>query len=238
MFAARAIGHRGCAAHAPENTLAALREAAKRGVTWVEIDVRLLGDGTPVIIHDDGVDRTTNGIGALADLTWEKVSALDAGAWFAPNFAGEHVPRLDEALVEVQGLGLGLNLELKTQGADGDRLVSAIAPYLIDAGMSRDGLLVSSFDHEALAAFHKALPGFAIGLLYGQISPDWRDAARPLDAVAVIADFRKVSEAAIRDVTGEGCDVYVYTPNEPKSIYAQWRWGLDGAISDDPEKFL
>src|SRR5690606_12298150 len=116
---ARTIGHRGCAAHAPENTLAGLREAAKRGVTWVEIDVCLLRDGTPIIIHDNKVDRTTDGTGLLADLDWGQVAGLDAGSWFDAKFAGERVPRLDDGLTEVQGLGLGLNLELKVHGDEG-----------------------------------------------------------------------------------------------------------------------
>jgi glycerophosphoryl diester phosphodiesterase len=238
VFAARTIGHRGCAAHAPENTLAGLREAAKRGIAWVEIDVCLLRDGTPIIIHDDSIDRTTNGRGLLSDLEWRQVADLDAGSWFAAKFAGERVPRLDDALTEVQALGLGLNLELKIHGDEGERLVDAIMPYLRDSGISRDALLVSSFDHAALAALHKVAPGFAIGLLYGEVAAGWRAAAEQLDAVAVIGDYRKVSEAAIRDVTGDGRDFYVYTPNDPKTVYAHWRWGIDGVISDDPQRFL
>lgn len=238
MFAARTIGHRGCAAHAPENTLAGLREAARRGIAWIEIDVCLLRDNAPIIIHDASVDRTTNGRGLLSDLDWEQVAGLDAGSWFDPKFAGERVPRLDDALIEVQSLGLGLNLELKTHGEDGTRLVEAILPYLRDSGIARDAILISSFNHAALAALRARAPGFAVGLLYGEVPPDWRDVAEPLDAVAVIGDYRYVTEAAIRDVSGDGRDVYVYTPNDPKAVYAQWRWGLDGVISDDPGKFI
>jgi glycerophosphoryl diester phosphodiesterase len=238
MFAARTIGHRGCAAHAPENTLAAIREASRRGITWVEIDVCVLRDNTPVIIHDDSIDRTTSGKGRLADLEWNQVAGLDAGSWFNPKFAGERVPRLDDALSEVQRLGLGLNLELKVHDGEGTRLVDAILPYLHHSGISRDAILVSSFDHAALGALHAAAPSFAIGVLYGEVTPDWRDVARPLDAVAIVGDYRKASEAAIRDVTGEGRDFYVYTPNEPEAVCAQWHWGLDGVISDDPQNFL
>jgi glycerophosphoryl diester phosphodiesterase len=237
MFAARVIGHRGCAAHAPENTLAGLRAAAARGVTWVEIDVCVLGDGTPVIIHDATVDRTTNGRGTLAELDWPRVERLDAGAWFGPQFAGERVPRLDQALHEIARLGLGLNLELKVHGGDGGRLVDAVTPVLRAAKLPHAQLLMSSFDHGALAAFHAAMPETAIGVLHGEIRPGWRTTAQALDAVAVIADWRKLTERAAREVAADGRDLHVYTPNLPSQVYALWRWGLDGVITDDPDAF-
>ena len=150
MFAARVIGHRGCAAHAPENTLAGLRAAAAQGVAWVEIDVVLLGDGTPIILHDARVDRTTDGRGALKDLDWPRVARLDAGAWFSPEFSGERVPRLDQALDAVRSLGLGLDLELKTHGDEGVRLVEAVVPVLRAADLAHAKFMASSLDRKSV----------------------------------------------------------------------------------------
>ena len=237
MFAARIIGHRGCAAHAPENTLAGLREAAARGVAWVEIDVSLLGDGTPVIIHDATVDRTTNGRGALSALDWEQVSRLDAGSWFAPRFAGEGVPRLDEALEAARAAGLGVNVELKTHRGEGDALVRATVPAIKASNLLRERLLVASFDHAALVAFHARAPEVAIGILYRDIPAGWRALAGSLDAVAVNASYLHASEDSIREVKRAGLDVYLYTPNDPAAVAPMWGWGIDGVFTDDPDKY-
>ena len=81
------IGHRGAAAYAPENTLAGFVKAAEQGVTWVEFDVRLTRDGVPVLIHDDDLDRTTEGSGLVANATLKQIKELDAGSWFGAAFA-------------------------------------------------------------------------------------------------------------------------------------------------------
>ena len=90
----RVVGHRGAAGHAPENTLAGLRKAVELGATWVEFDVVLTGDGVPVLLHDDTLERTTNGRGSIAETALADVRSLDAGSWFSERFAGERVPTL------------------------------------------------------------------------------------------------------------------------------------------------
>ena len=101
------IGHRGAAAHAPENTLASIRSAAALGASWVEFDVKLTADGRCIVFHDDALDRTTDGRGAVSTATHDEINRLDAGAWFAPAFAGERVPSLAAALGLIIGLRLG-----------------------------------------------------------------------------------------------------------------------------------
>src|SRR4051794_34519268 len=103
----KVIGHRGAKAYAPENTLAGIRTAAQQGARWVEVDVKLTRDGVPILMHDDTVDRTTNGKGAAATLDFAELRRLDAGAWFGPAFAGERIPTLEEALALVFDLDLG-----------------------------------------------------------------------------------------------------------------------------------
>src|SRR5437016_8657258 len=92
------IGHRGAAAHAPENTLAGLRRAKELGCAWVEFDVRVTGDGALVLCHDGRLERTTTGRGRISEQTAASIRRCDAGSWFAPEFVGEIVPTLDEAL--------------------------------------------------------------------------------------------------------------------------------------------
>src|SRR5438094_7725558 len=99
------IGHRGAAEHAPENTLAGLRRAKQLGCAWVEFDVRLTGDGALVLCHDGRLERTTTGRGRLSAQSLGAIRRCDAGSWFAPEFAGEIVPTLDEALLLAAKLG-------------------------------------------------------------------------------------------------------------------------------------
>ena len=99
----RLIAHRGALQFAPENTLAAFDKALEIGFDIIEFDVRSTRDGVPVVFHDKTVDRTTDGTGNLSDYTWEELQQLDAGSWFAPEFAGTRVPSLEAALAHLQG---------------------------------------------------------------------------------------------------------------------------------------
>src|SRR5712692_9179692 len=110
----RVIGHRGAAASAPENTLAGLRRAKALGCAWVEFDVRLTGDGALVLCHDPSLDRTTSGTGAVSAQSLAAIRDCDAGSWFAPAFAGERVPTLEEVLLLAAELDLGTNIEIKS----------------------------------------------------------------------------------------------------------------------------
>ena len=100
------IGHRGYAARAPENTLMSLEAALTAGARAVEFDVHVASCGTPVIIHDDVLDRTTDGSGPVSGQTVEQLRTLDAGSWFDPEFAGERIPTLADALDRVVGRAL------------------------------------------------------------------------------------------------------------------------------------
>lgn len=149
------VGHRGAAALAPENTLAAFRLAAGLGVDAVELDVQRTADGVPVVLHDDTLDRTTSGHGPLREATWAEVRALDAGSWWSSAHAGERVPSLDEVLDWARPLGVGLVLELKQPppalGRPRDEaLVDVVLAALRSAGLLERTLLIS-FDHRSIA---------------------------------------------------------------------------------------
>jgi len=232
MFADRFIAHRGGAAHAPENTLSAVREGVARGAKWIEVDVSVLGDSTPVIFHDETLDRTTNGTGKLSEHSWDDVAKLDAGSWFGPQFAGEPVPRLWELLDVVAELDLGLNLELKTHHGEGEALVTAVLPELRDAELPAEKLLISSFDHDALRAFRRAERDAAMALLYWNFSEDWRETSKELNPIAVNLSVKKITDTDISAVKSAGLELYCYTVNElavAKSLFAR---GVDGVFSD------
>lgn len=154
------IAHRGYSSHAPENTLSAFWLAVQHGYRDIEFDVQLSKDGVPVIIHDDTVDRTTDGQGKVADHTFAQLQKLDAGAWFSMSYAGEHIPSLEEVLIALKGKAC-LHIELKS---DEPELPTKVAQLLSHTGWLKDALrqprfqatrrprlVVSSFDREQLA---------------------------------------------------------------------------------------
>ncbi len=234
----RIIAHRGGAANAPENTLAAFRSAARLGVTWVEVDVALLRDGTAVLFHDARLERCTDGHGRLADRTFAELGKLDAGGWFAPEFRGERVPTLAQALAEAEVLGLSFNLELKLHGKEGAALVDGFIRIFSDSGFPPDRTFVSCFDHGLIEILRRLYPVLPRGLLFKALPQGWQATAERCDATNIVADYRRVGAAEIAAIRKGGCDAYVYTVNDPVRVEALWDAGLTGVITDRPQNFL
>ncbi len=159
------VGHRGARAVAPENTLASFRRAWEEGADAVEMDVRLTADGAVVVIHDETVDRTTDGHGAVAEMTLAELRRLDAGRWFDPAYAGEHIPTLEEVLDWARGK-IAMLIELKyPQRRFHPALVPAVLARLRGSGMETEVALIS-FDGEAIEQVRReaeALPAGVMG---------------------------------------------------------------------------
>lgn len=233
----RLIGHRGAAALAPENTLASFRMAASLGIRWVEMDVSLLADGACVIFHDDELQRCTNGQGQLAQSSLEQVRRLDAGSWFAPQFADERIPTLVEALREIQRLGLGLNLEIKHEGEDVEALVTPVLATLQQEWRDADSLLLSSFNHQALRLCHQRAHHYRRGQLYEEIPENWRDHLRAIEAYSLHCDWQSLTPQLAAAIKDEGYQLLCYTVNDPLSVASHWAWGMDAVFTDDPRVF-
>lgn len=234
------VAHRGLSAHAPENTLSAVKAAQRAGCRWVELDVQLLGDGTPVIWHDNGVRRCSNSRGKLAKLNLARAKALDVGGWFGNDFHGERMATLEEMLNLIEELDMGLNLELKVnRGRDARMLVDTALPMALRA-LPPERLIVSSFNQEALKAARK-LEGdpqrLRLGLLYEKPPRQWRQEAEQLKAYSLHVDWRKLKEKRAREIKAAGYRLFCYTINDPVGCSRLWPWGVDAVISDDPTLF-
>ncbi|GEO82325.1 glycerophosphodiester phosphodiesterase family protein [Pararhodospirillum oryzae] len=232
------IGHRGVASQAPENTLAGLARARALGVGWVEVDVRLSADGVPLLMHDDTVDRTTSGHGAVAALPMAALAGLDAGGWFDPAFAGEPVPTLAQAAALAARLGLRMILEIKAVAA---------APAMGAAWPGGAPVpWVSSFDPEALAAIARACPAWPRALLVeappaGASSFSIDSAlmtARTLGCRALHMDDVLCRPEIFAVLQQEGLSSAVWTVNDPARAVALWEGGADAIISDRPADLL
>jgi len=230
------LAHRGGGAFAPENTLAGLTAAAALGCAGVEFDVMLSGSGSPVLIHDETLDRTTDGWGSVADTADDGLRRLDAGRWFDDRFAGERIPMLAEAAERCIALGLSVNLEIKpSRGADEatGRVVAGDARARWAAAALRP--LLSSFSMKALAAAADVAPELHRGLLVGEIPADWRERCRSVGAVALHADARHLHGDAVAELRDAGLWVVAYTVNDPARAAALFAYGANCVITDRPD---
>lgn len=228
-------GHRGAAESAPENTLAAIREAARQGVAWVELDVMLSGDGVPVLIHDETLDRTTNGTGPVTAASLADLRRLDAGSWFDARFCGETIPTLDEAIDLLVALGLGLDLEIKPfPGQDAATAAAAVAALLRRWPQGGPALLVSSFSPACLAVAQDVAPALPRGLLLWETPDDWPALADHVGAATIIVNHEFETAASVAAFRAGGRPVLAYTVNDPDRARTLLGWGIAGVITDAP----
>jgi len=232
------IGHRGAAAYAPENTLAGLRRAKELGCSWVEFDVRLTGDGALVLCHDARLDRTTNGRGRVAARSLAVIRAFDAGSWFAPEFAGEPVPVLGEALLLASELGLGTNIEIKAERGRAAATAAAVAAALRPFGGAKPPALVSSFVRPALAALRDVAPDIPRGLLLRKVPRRWRAIAARLGCVTVNVDQRRLDRPLVAEIRAAGYPLLAFTVNDRIRAEQLFGWGVTSVFSDVPDIIL
>ncbi len=227
------VAHRGYSSVAPENTLTAIEQGIRAGAEYVEIDAHTTTDGVPVVMHDQRVDRTTDGTGDVAVLATEYLAGLDAGSWFAPAFAGEPVPTLAQVLDAVRGRGTTLLLEVK--GPETAAQVEAMLALVRERDMV-DQVLLQSFDTNVLTYARAADEDIALGLLRGSLDADPVAAARQYDVVAYNPSAGTL--AARPEVVGAlneaGVAVMPYTVNAPAQWAALVDLGVDGIITDRP----
>jgi glycerophosphoryl diester phosphodiesterase len=235
----KVIGHRGAAAYAPENTLASFREAKRRGASWVEFDVTLAGDGTPILMHDPSLKRTL-GVDRLAsELPWAEIARLDAGSWFGPQFAGEPVPSFEQAIACLAELGLGANVEIKPcPDREVETAEAAVGMLRRLWPASLPPVLLSSFKDTSLAAAHACAPEFRRAILIDELGDDWRARAEAAEVLGVNTNGKKLSAARAGEVSRAGYALSVYTINDPAQARTLVGLGVDCVITDAPDMIL
>ena len=232
----RIIGHRGAALTAPENTLAGFCMAAALDVEWVEFDVRLTSDGRCILLHDDTLDRTTNGSGPASRLTFDEIRRLDAGSWFSPDFAGQPVPGLEETIGLLAQLNVGAVVELKpAPGAEAATGRAAAAVLVERWPAALPPPIVSSFKPAALAAAREVAPELARALLVGAVPRDWRRQIEALDCTMLHADQRRLDRPTVELIRDAGLPIFAYTVNLPQRAQELFSWGIDAVFSDCPD---
>jgi len=232
------IAHRGFSGRAPENTVAAISEAIAIGADMAEIDVTLTADNRVVVIHDETLQRTTNGSGNVAEHDFDEIRSLDAGSWFAPQFAGEKVPTLGEVLDLVKGQIL-LNVEIKTEAVDRG-ISDKVAVAIKERGMT-DQVIVSSFSPTALEQMHAVVPEIRTAVLYNkelQRGQDPVEIVRGLGASAFNIRGSRLKAKMLRSCRKHGIPVAVYTVDKTKKMKRWVKKGVDAIFTNHPDRLL
>jgi glycerophosphoryl diester phosphodiesterase len=234
----RIIAHRGASRIAPENTLSAFRMAAEQGARWLEFDVSLLGDATPVIHHDASLDRCTDRTGPIERLAAADLAGLDAGRWFGDRFSGEPLATLEQGLDLIGALDLSANLEMKPHDAAPEPIANAVASVLEPRPWTRARILVSSYDLGALAALRRAMPDQPLAVLFDDPPVDWPEKLTRLGASSLHIWHEFLTGEILALAREHGFHVRVFTIDEPPLMVPYRGAGLTGVITNHPPLFL
>ena len=229
----RIVVHRGGGLLAPENTLAAIRLARNLGFIGVEFDVKLTGDGIPVLMHDDTLERTTDGSGPVAEMSYQEIAKLDAGTWFGNEFSGEPVPSFAAASALCREAGIWANIEIKPSPGQERETGEAVARMtkLLWSG-SHPLPLLSSFSALALEAAAVESPELPRALLVVETSPNWLAQLDRLQCVALHVNHRHLDAALVKAVHGSGRGVLAYTVNDSETALDLLGRGVDALVTD------
>lgn len=226
------VAHRGGGKLAPENTLAAIDIGARYGHLMIEFDAKLSRDNEVFLLHDDTLDRTSNGWGIAGELPWEKLAQLDAGSWFASSFNGEPLALLRDVAARCRQHRMMANIEIKpTRGAEQEtgRAVALAARAL---WQGQTAPLLSSFSYPALEAAMDAAPELPRGLLLDEWQDNWQTLTTTLACVSIHLNHRLLDAARTAELKAAGLRILVYTVNNPARARELLSWGVDAICTD------
>jgi len=228
------VGHRGAMGYFPENTMLSFRKAVEMGADWIELDVHLSRDGRLVVIHDELLERTTNGRGPVGARTFEELRALDAGGSMGSQYAGERIPSLEEVLDWAREVGTFVDIEIKSGPVVYPGIERAVAAALADARMTERAIVIS-FDHHAVLRMREADAVVATGVLYAARPVDGVAMARAAGADALLPHWAYVREEDVRAAHAAGLAVAPWVTSDPAVARRMFELGVDGIGSNHPD---
>ena len=229
------FAHRGASAYAPENTLAAFELAIQAGAQAIELDAKLSADGQVIVIHDQSVDRTTNGSGKVTKIPFSAMRELDAGSSFSVKFRGERIPTLDKVF-EVVGRRILINVELTNYATPFDALIPKVVK-LVKRHALEKRVLLSSFLPHNLRRARRLLPDVPVGLLTwaGWMGAGPRTFARFTPYQALHPHTMSVNARLVQRFHAAGLRVHAWTVNDEAEMRRLFTLGVDGIFTDDPQ---
>lgn len=227
--------HRGASAYYPENTMLSFQKAIEMGCTGIETDVQMTKDGVLVLMHDESVRRTTNGMGMVKDYTYSEISKLDAGSWKSRKFKGVKVPAAEELFYYLRNKNIILNIELKTgmviyEGIE-EKTIDMIYKYNM-----QNKVILSSFNHYSLAKCKQISKEIKTGVLYMEGFYKPYNYAKTLTADAIHPYYYAINEEVIKESQRAGIMVNVFTIDDEKDMKRFVQIGVNGIITNYPDK--
>jgi len=234
------IAHRGFSGQYPENTLSAFQAAIDIGVDAIELDVTLSSDRHLVVIHDDTLDRTTDGTGKVKHRSLAELKKLDAGSWFDPRFNYEKIPTLEEVL-DLAGDRIKINIEIKPEIYEPDHPSDSAETQVMSLVQSKnliESVLISSFQPEILRRLGYLEHHLKIALLLESFIDNEKDLSffKSLNSVSLNPNFEKLSSDNIDSIHRNNFKVIPYTVNEESQMRRMLEWGVDGMFTNHPDR--
>ena len=226
----RVLAHRGGGVLAPENTMAALRKGFAMGFRGVEFDVMATRDDELVLMHDDVLGRTVAGKGSIGEINHRDLLAMDAGRWFAAEYAGELVPSFAQAADYCLSSGIFMNVEIKPVPGQEVRTAELVAQFCkrLPAG----SVLLSSFSLDALRVVKQLAPAVARAWLVKSVPDDWSQTLAMLDSTTLHAQAKTLDDSVIAVLKAENINLLAYTVNDPAQARALFAMGVDAICTD------
>jgi len=229
------VGHRGAMGYCPENTMVSFERALELGADWIELDVHLTKDGELAVIHDETLDRTTNGSGFVKDYTLAEVQAFDAGTPFGAEFAGQHVPSLDEVLVWARQRDALVDIEIKNAPLYYQGIEDAVVRCLDERGMTERSIVIS-FDHAAVKRVKELDERVATGVLFaGRPVDGGVELARQANADALLPHWAYVTRQDVDHAHQANLAVAPWVSSDPLVLQQLIGAGVDAIGTNHPD---
>jgi glycerophosphoryl diester phosphodiesterase len=231
------FGHRGSAGTHPENTMESFYAAHEAGADGIEFDVQLTKDQIPIVIHDEKVNRTTNGRGWVKDFTYEELEKLDAGSWFDKSFSKAKIPTLEHLLEWASTTSLALNIELKSGVIRYPGIEKAVL-LLVDKYHIKDRVIISSFNHYSLVDIHRIAPEIETAILFMEGLYEPWNYANSIGAKGLHCYLPVATPELLIGATKVGMPVRPFTVNDETHIQTLIKGGCTALITDWPQKAI
>lgn len=237
------IAHRGMSTLFPENTLASFNALKEYKVNWLETDVGITKDEHVVILHDDYLDRTTNGIGALTEIDYGELRKLSAGSWFESKYESEIIPSLSELVTFINESKINLNLELKAViGPQANYLADSLIKQVANALNQIDSSIrvtISSFNPIMLMKLKNIRPQTEVAVLFEDHTfyEDWTLIMQSLDSKIIHPQNEHLTRSTVAEMKDYGYEVNVWTVDKIDRANELFNWGVDGIFTDVAQSF-